>query len=183
MQAGSEKGNGHSPAPVSSPGGTGAAPSNGNGHKNGDKKPMPEGRRFPDGKSGNAKGYPKGIPHRNTMLQGAVRGWTVEEDLAKLIESKLKIKTKGKSFDRVLLKIAFAKFVMGDDSLLRMIMGYQFLPLSLEACGIVDPAAVAAGASGHSPGNNLNFTLNAFEQALQATAPVPTDRGAFGEGG
>jgi len=123
------------------------------------------------GETLNPKGYPKGIPHRTTMLHAAVRNWVVEDDLAQLIEKKLHIKTKGKTFDRVLIKLALAQYVTGDQSLLHSLLSYQFLPLTPEACGLVE-AAAAAGEGGVAPGiGNLNVTLNTFEQALAATQP------------
>lgn len=136
------------------------------------------------GETLNPKGYPKGIPHRTTMLQGAVRGWIVEEDLAQLIEKKLHIKTKGKSFDRVLIKLALAKYVTGDESLLQSLLSYQFLPLTPEACGVVEAAAAAGEGGGMTPGiGNLNVTLNNFEQALAATQPHRPSFTSEGNGG
>jgi len=184
MQGNGAAGNGHPSAPVSSPGGTGAPPAPpapAKTEKAKDKKAS--GRPYKPGESGNitgaGAGRKPGLPARNSRL-GMLLEKKIRPTVAKLIKARYGIDVAGLTYEEGLMDLAIAYETKGKPWLLERLLGYSYLTLDAEVCQLKDQAPAQGGGG---PGNNLNFTLNAFEQALRATEPhAPgSDRIAFGE--
>lgn len=176
MQAG---GNGHSPAPVSSPGGTGALPPS--PAKAEEPKKRAPGRQYKPGESGNitgaGAGRKPGLPARNERL-GNLLERKIRPTVAKLIKSRYGIDVAGLTYEEGLMDLAIAYETKGKPWLLEKLLGYSYLNLDAEVCQLKNLPPVD-GAAGQG-GGNVNLTLNAFEREIAATAPK-TERPSFGE--
>lgn len=158
MQDGGGNGNGHR-APVSSPGGTGAVPppANGNGHAKQVLPPALEANKYPKGKSGNPAGRPKGSVSAPNAIHAILSAKTSKHSRMSHLED--------------FMQIAKARSRKGDHVLTCAILNKWAPDLRI-------PDVESGGGSG----GNVNLTLNAFERALQESAPTPaSDRPTFEE--